>query len=394
MTDKKTLLIAGGGYADIPMIQAAKMLGYYVITSGNRAEELGHCYSDECRLEDFSDERAMLKLAESLRIDAICACCNDFSALSAAYVAEQMGLPGHDSYESAQIIHHKDRYRKFALEHDIPSPRAEGFESVDSALASLHKFRFPIIIKPVDLTGGKGVSTVTNDKDAKPALETAFMRSRAKRVVVEEFIEGSRHGLSTFIRDGRVVFHFNDNEHYYLNPYLVSAASTPGNAPPDAVEKLCKTAEKIVALLNLKTGIFHIQYILCGSDPVIIEICRRPPGDLYTRFVQIATGIDYPSYIVRGAAGLDCGGLVQTEPMGYFMRHCVMTPRDGTVLDVIFDQTVRDNIVDELMWWREGDIIDDFLTQKLGIVFLKFHSLTEMQEKSQNMQTLIHAKLT
>ena len=393
MTDKKTLLIAGGGYADIPMIQAAKALGYHVITSGNRAEELGHRYSDECRLEDFSDEQAMLKLAESLNIDAICACCNDFSALSAAYVAEQMGLPGHDSYKTAQIIHHKDRYRKFALEHDIPSPRAEGFDSVEAALATLHKFRFPIIIKPVDLTGGKGVSTINQGGDAKSALEIAFMRSRAKRVVVEEFIEGSRHGLSTFIRDGRVVFHFNDNEHYYLNPYLVSAASTPGSVPSDSVEKLCNAAEKIVALLHLKTGIFHIQYILNGSEPVIIEICRRPPGDLYTRFVQIATGIDYPSFIVRGAAGLDCGDLVQTEPAGYFTRHCVMTPRDGKVLDVFFDQTVCENIVDTMMWWQAGDIIDDFMTQKLGIVFLKFQSLAEMQEKSQNMQALIHAKL-
>ncbi len=391
--EKKRLLIAGGGYADIPMIQAGKALGYHVITSGNRIEDLGHNYSDEHRLEDFSDEQAMLKLAKSLRIDAICACCNDFSALTAAFVAENMGLPGHDTYETAQIIHHKDRYRHFAQSHGIPSPRAEGFDSADAALTALSKFRFPIIIKPVDLTGGKGVSTVTREEDARSALEMAFARSRAKRVVVEEFIEGSRHGLSTFIRDGRVAFYFNDNEHYYLNPYLVSAASTPGNIPSESVEKLCKTAEKIAGLLNLKTGIFHIQYILCRDEPVIIEICRRPPGDLYTRFVQIATGIDYPSFIVRGAAGLDCGDLIQTEPTGYFMRHCVMTPNNGTILDVRFDQTILENIVDKLMWWREGDIIDDFMTQKLGIVFLKFQSLAEMQEKSQNMPTLISAKL-
>lgn len=388
------MLIAGGGYADIPLIQAAKSLGFYVITSGNRADDLGHPYADECCLEDFSDTQAMLKLAKSLRIDAICACCNDFSALSAAYVAEQMGLPGHDAYETAQIIHHKDRYRRFALKHGILSPRAEGFESVETALGALHQFRFPIIVKPVDLTGGKGISTLSRDGDVKAALEAAFQLSRVKRVVVEEFIEGDRHGLSTFIREGRVVFHFSDDEYYYQNPYLVSAASTPGRVPSSAIEKLRTIAEKIAALLSLKTGIFHVQYILCKGEPVITEICRRAPGDLYIRFVQHATGIDYPSWIVRAAAGLDCSGLVQADPNGYFTRHCVMTSRVGQVRDVIFDRSIRDNVIDQLMWWKAGDTVEDFLVQKFGIVFLQFGSMAEMSQKTEKMQDLIRVELT
>lgn len=392
-SEKKKLLIAGGGYADIPLIQAGKALGFHVISSGSRADDMGHRYSDECHLVDFSDERAMLKLAQALQIDAICACCNDFSALTAAYVAEQMGLPGHDSHANAQIIHHKDKYRQFAVEHSIPSPRAEGFESVDDALASLGRFSFPLIIKPVDLTGGKGISKITQVAEARGALELAFDRSRAKRVVVEEFIEGTRHGLSTFVRNGKVVFHFSDNEHYYLNPYLVSAASTPGDVPPEAVAKLCSTSEKIVALLGLKTGIFHIQFILRGNEPFIIEICRRAPGDLYTRFVQHATGVDYPAYIVRAAAGMNCDDLVQVPAQGNFTRHCVMTSRNGKVINIHVEPSVQENIIDEFMWWKPGDVIEDFLAQKLGIVFLRFGSLSEMLDKSAKLQELINVEI-
>lgn len=111
----KKLLIAGGGYADIPLIFSAKKLGYHVITTGNRPDELGHLYSDEYHQADFSDIKTMLTLSKQLKISAICACCNDFSALSSAYVAENLGLPGHDSYNTAKIIHHKDLYRQFAL---------------------------------------------------------------------------------------------------------------------------------------------------------------------------------------------------------------------------------------------------------------------------------------
>lgn len=389
MSEKKKLLIAGGGYADIPLIQAGKALGFHVISSGSKADDLGHRYSDECHLVDFSDKGAMLKLAQSLRIDAICACCNDFSALTAAYVAERMGLPGHDSHATAEIIHHKDKYRQFAAEHNIPSPRAEGFESVEDALAALGRFNFPLIVKPVDLTGGKGISKITQAVEARAALELAFDRSRIKRVVVEEFIEGTRHGLSAFVRDGKIVFHFCDNEHYYLNPYLVSAASTPGDVPTEAVAKLCMTSERIVALLGLNAGIFHIQFILRGSEPFIIEICRRAPGDLYTRFVQLATGVDYPAYIVRAAAGMSCDGLVQVLPQGYFTRHCVMTARNGIVGEVQVDPSVRENIIEEFMWWKPGDVITDFMTQKFGIMFLKFDTKDEMSDKASRMQELI-----
>ena len=390
---QKKLLIAGGGYADIPLIQAAKALGFYVITSGNRPDDLGHQYSDECRLEDFSDKQAMLKLAENLKIDAICAACNDFSALTAAYVAEKLQLPGHDSYEIALVIHHKDKYRQFTRQHGIPSPYAAAFTSVEDALANLDSFKLPVIVKPVDLTGGKGISKITTMETAKAQLQAAFDISRAKRVVVEEFIEGSRHGLSTFIRDGRVVFYFHDNEHYYKNPYMVAAASTPADVHQVVITNLCQMAEKIAGLLQLKTGIFHIQYILHQDEAVIIEICRRAPGDLYIKFVQHATGVDYPSFIVRAAAGMSCDDLLPVEPLGYFTRHCVMPPQNGTIKNLVIDESVHPNIIDKFMWWQPGTEVNYFLIHKLGIMFLQFDSMTEMLNKTENMPSLIRVEM-
>lgn len=391
--DRKKLLLAGGGYADIPLIRAAQNLGYYVVTTGNRPEELGHKVSDEYRPADYSDPEAMLDLAKDIGINAISPCCNDFSAISSAYVAEQLGLPGHDSYETSQLIHHKDSYRKFALVNDVPTPYAKGFDNLETALSSTGDFRFPLIIKPVDLTGGKGITKVTDQSEIKLALEDAFAISKLGRVVVEEFIEGSRHGFSAFLRDGKVVFYFTDNEYYYLNQYMVSAASAPSTVPVSSVQELVFQSEKIAELLSLKTGVFHVQFILRDDEPVIIEICRRPPGDLYIKLVEHATGIDYPSWIVRASCGLDCSDLIQKDSDGYYLRHCIMTSRPGVLDSVVIDPLIEKNIIDSMMWWTPGDKVENHLISKFGIVFLKFDSQDELLSKSNEMQSFICANI-
>lgn len=387
------MLIVGGGYADIPLILSAKKLGYYVITTGNRPEDLGHQYSDEYHKVDFSDCDAVYHLAKRLNISAICSSCNDFAALSSAYTAEKLGLPGHDSYEISKILHHKDEYRKFAIANHITSPKAMGFNNAIKALEYMDSMVFPLIIKPVDLTGGKGISVVNTKDEAHAAIEKAFTSSKIKRIVVEEFVVGSRHGFSAFIYKGQVKFYFSDNEHYYLNPYMVSAASSPSLVPNAVEQKLCLESEKIASLLSLGDGIFHIQYILRGSEPVIIEICRRSPGDLYIKLVEFATKVDYPSWIVKASAGMDCSELQHRPTQGFFTRHCIMSVEEGTVKDITFDPSIEKNIIHKLMWWKKGEKIIDVMTSKFGIVFLEFSSLEEMTTKTNQLNDLIKIHL-
>lgn len=388
---QKKLLIAGGGYADIPLIEAGKELGFYVITASNRPEDMGHKYSDEYHIVDYSDLDAMLELSKRLNIDAICACSNDFSALTSSYIAEKLNLPGHDSFETSMIIHHKDRFRRFALEKNVPSPYAKSFSDIDSAFGGIRDFSFPIIIKPVDRTGGKGISVVYyfEESEIKNALTKAFSFSRAKRIVVEEFLTGTRHGFSSFIVDGKIRFYFVDNEHYYRNPFLVSAASTPSIVSPEIEKKLCLESEKIANLLSLKTGIFHVQFIVYKDTPYFIEVCRRSPGDLYTRFVEISTGFRKPHWIVRSSIGMDCSSISMERPKGFFTRHCIMSEKNGRLKDVVFDSSIENNIIEKFLWYKPGDKIEDYLVAKFGIVFLRFGSMEEMLYKTENMQELI-----
>ena len=389
MTENKRLLLVGGGYADIPLIIEAQKLGYYVISSGNRACDLGHQYADKYVPADFSEPEAVLEVAVSNRINAICPCANDFSAIACSYVAERLGLPGHDAYETSKLIHHKDAYRQFASANALPTPKAKGFSDLNSARLGVRSFGFPVIVKPVDLTGGKGITKVNCLADVEDALAKAFLVSKEKRVIVEEFIEGERHGFSALIKSGKVVFYFLDNEEYYLNPYMVSAASAPACVSDAIAHELVKQAETISHKLSLTDGIFHVQYILAEQQPIIIEICRRPPGDLYIKLVEYATGVNYPMWLVKLFSGEDCSDIVHQNVKGYFLRHCVMADRNGIVFDVEIAPEVQSNIIDRMMWWKPGDVVNNYLTQKLGIVFLKFGSMDEMLNRTANMHRFI-----
>jgi len=391
-TAKSKLLIAGGGHADIPMIRAAQQLGFTVITSGNNPNDLGHQESDLYCPGDFSDPEAVLQIATENDIDAICACCNDFSALSVAYAAEQLGLPGHDSLETSLLIHHKDRWRGFANEHGIPSPTAYGCTDLEGAKKAIERLGFPLIVKPVDLTGGKGIRRVDDIETALDATRAAFAVSKAKRVVIEEFIEGSRHGFTAMLRGHKVVFSFVDDEHYHISPYLVSGATAPSNCSANAETKLIKYSEKIANTLNLCDGIFHVQFIENEfGRPIIIEICRRAPGDLYVELVRYCTGAPYAKWIVRAAAGM---GIPDVQPLPVVRRvtrQCLMADSEGVFEGFNFDHDIKGSVIDRMIWAKKGDLILDPATHKLGIIFIEHASEALQTQRVSRIQDMLSA---
>ncbi len=387
----KRLLVLNGGHSDIPLIQAGRRLGYRVLTTGNDGSLIGHRYADEYHAADFSDREAILQLARHLKIDAVCSCANDFGALSAAWTAEQLGLPGHDSWETALTLHHKDRYREFAQRHGVPSPRAVCFSDIDQATRL--PLSLPVIVKPVDLTGGKGVTRVDRLRDYEIAVHHAFSQSRSKRIVVEQFLEGQLHSLTTFLRDRRVIFSFSDNEYSYRNPFLVTTSAGPATDFETAGPLLIHEAERIASLLHLRDGVFHIQYIMHGGTPWIIEITRRCSGDLYPGPVERATGVPWAEWIVRAECGMSTMDFPVAVQKGFVGRHCIMASTNGVVRGVSISDEIRDCVYDQLMWWKPGDHIDHCLVQKLGILQLEYSTREQMLDLTARINQLVRVEL-
>lgn len=379
-TNMKRILFVNGNYNDIPLIASAHKMGMYVITSGNDPHGEAHAFSDEYVACDYSNKEAMLDVAKKLNIDAVCACGNDFGATTAAYIAEKLNLPGHDSYEVSKIFHEKDEFKKTVKKYGLLSPTAQSFLSEDKAIEYLKKVTFPQIIKPVDLGGGKGISVAFSLDEGISSVKKAFAMSKVKHIVVEDYIVGTQHAFICFIKNKKVVFDYSSNDYSYINPYMVWIAS---GYPADGYQlvrtKIIKDVELLADKLNMADGILTIQYMMKDGKAYYLETMRRCLGNMHFKCITEDVSINIYDLFIASQAGLETDSILSNYNitgkysgfMGLYGDH------NGIYSSVLLDKEFEKHVFDRMMLCEENYVIENYLTDKLGMVWYSFSSAEE-----------------
>ena len=167
----KKLMILGGARYALPVIEAAHKLGIYVITCDYLPDNIAHKYSDEYCNVSIIDKEKTLEAAKKLKIDGIMSFACDPGVITAAYVAEKMGLPNVGPYESVCILQNKGKFREFLKENNFTVPTAKSYKKIEDALNDIDKFNWPVIVKPTDSAGSKGVTRVDDKELLKESIE-------------------------------------------------------------------------------------------------------------------------------------------------------------------------------------------------------------------------------
>ena len=209
-------MLLGGIRYLLPVIKAAHEQGYYVITADYLPDNIAHKYSDEYVNVSIVDKEAVLKVAQEKKIDGIMSFGVDPGVVSASYVQNRMGLPSFGPFESVEILQNKDLFRAFLQEHGFNVPLAKGFSSIEDAMSEIYWYPWPVIVKPTDAAGSKGVTRVDKPEDLKPALEYAMQHSISGHIIVEEFIDkkGCSSDTDSMSIDGKLVFRYFANDHF------------------------------------------------------------------------------------------------------------------------------------------------------------------------------------
>lgn len=382
------IIVTGGSHAELPMIKSLQQMGYYVITTGNNKDGLGHLTADLYVEGDFSDCNFVKNMAIEYEAKGIVSGCNDFAYLSTAYACECLGLPGHDSYETAKRIHHKDAFRQLLRDNKLPYPHCKKIFAFKDLNSLGEEIGFPLLIKPVDLTGGKGVQICNNYEELGRAYNNAQECTREEYVIAEQMILGENHGVSVLLVNNKVVFAFFDNEEYYINPYLVSGANAPAILSEEVKRDVIRQIETIAVSAGLVDGLFHCQCIITSDDiAYLIDPCRRAPGDLYIKLVEYATGVSYSEAIVKAELGKAFNStlLGQYEQVKCIARECIMTNTSGVFSDISICNDLQPYVKDKLIWAKQGDNVEDYMKYKAGIVFFEFPNYKVMNSMLDNL---------
>ena len=156
----KRVLVTGGSIGDVPIIKSLKSAGHFVVTSGNVPADVGHNFSDIYDQCNYTDVKGLISICKKRRIDALVPSSHDLAAIAASYVAAEMHFPGFDTPDTSSIIHNKALLRDSLRESNCSFPEFFGIRSLKELEPAISSLGFPVIIKPVDLTGGNGIFAI------------------------------------------------------------------------------------------------------------------------------------------------------------------------------------------------------------------------------------------
>ena len=389
MSQKKLMLLGGLRYL-LPAIKAAHEQGYYVITADYLPDNIAHKYSDEYVNVSIIDKEAVLKVAQEKHIDGIMSFAVDPGVVTAAYVQKEMKLPAFGPYESVEILQHKDLFRAFLTENGFNVPKAKGFNSVEDAIADVNKFQWPVIVKPTDSAGSKGVTRVDKADDLKPALEWAMKNSLSGHIIVEEFIEkaGCSSDCDCFSKDGELKVCVFNAQHFDLNaagPYVPAAYSWPSTFVEYEGE-LRQEIQRLISLLHMQNCLYNVETrIGTNGKPYIMEVTPRAGGNRLSEMVRYGTGTDMITASVRACVG-DPITIEQKPFDGHWAEIILHANKTGSFETLRISPDFKGQVVEEDLWVSKGDHVESFIgaNNAIGTLVLRFDSAESLHDALTN----------
>ena len=388
------MLLGGLRYLK-PVIDAAHKQGYYVITADYLPNNIAHKWSDEYCNVSIIDKEAVLKEAQRLQIDGIMSFACDPGVVAASYVQNKMGLPSFGPFESVEILQNKDKFRAFLAKNGFNVPQAKGFDSVEAAMEEIYWYPWPVIVKPTDAAGSKGVTRVDKAEDLKPALEYAMEHSISGHIIVEEFIDkqGCSSDTDSFSEDGKLKFVSFCAQRFdaeATNPYTPAAYSWPSTFTKDQEEYLTSEIQRLITLLNLKTCVYNIEVrVAPNGKPYIMELTPRGGGNRLCEMLRYATGVDMITAITRAMVGDPLLGPIEQKPYnGHWAEIILHADKDGVFDHLEISKDLPAEVVEEDLWVEKGDKVESFegANNAIGTLVLKFQTAKELEEAITNQR--------
>lgn len=387
----KKLLLLGAMQMHIPLIKRAKERGIYVITCDYIPQNEGHKFADEVYYHSTTDLDAVLSLAKQCNIDGIMTFNSDPAAYTAAYVADKLGLPT-SGVDAVKVMSRKDLFRAFLEQHGFSVPRFGQYTDLKNLLADLDRFRFPLMMKPVDSSGSKGVVKVENADEVVKNFSETLSYSRCKHVIVEEFIESKGKQLhgDAFVKNGKIEFVYLGDHHFdsRINNLVPISTTFPSEHSMEDIMRVEVEVQRFIHKVGFKQGGINIEARISAVDNKIylIEVGPRNGGNFTPLVIQYASRFNFIDACLDCALGMFSPPQI-TERKGYYAYMIIHSKRDGKLVDIKIDSSLKSKILQRFDYLYPGDFVNSFkgANSAIGVLVVGFSSKGEMYNYIDNM---------
>lgn len=357
----KKILVIGAGVAQADAIRRARQTGYYVLASDGSPDAEGLKAADEWRAIDVKDVQGNLAWAREQKVSGVISYASDITLPTVLAVREALGLPGLGR-APVEVSMDKSRQRMLFKQAGLPQPDFEIVENEHTLDKVVKRIGFPLVIKPVDNSGSRGVLVVGKGDELPSAYSTAKENSKKGVVIIEEFIEGTELTIEGFsINGSHHILAMSDKYKpagsYRVATQLAYPAAISSGHEQEIIKIMC-AAYDTAGVDNTPT---HSEVILSPAGPKIVEIgCRGGGFFVFTKVVEAVSGYDIVGNWTRMCAG-DSVDEIKISKHGVVLGFYAGTP--GRLISVKgFEDVQAMEDVETGLFIRPGEIIPELKT--------------------------------
>jgi formate-dependent phosphoribosylglycinamide formyltransferase (GAR transformylase) len=348
------------------------------------------------------DRDAVLRIADDLGVQGIMSFATDPGVVTAAYVAERLGLPT-SPLSSVETLQSKDLFRAFLCENGFGVPHFEVVSSSRDAKRVVGGVGFPAVVKPVDSAGSKGVTRVDSESQLVAAVDRALTYSRTGRVIVERYLAplGSPSDADCLSIAGRLVFTSFTSQFFDRrapNPYAPSGYAMPSGLPQSVRDDVASDLQRLIDLLGMGSTLYNVEtrVDIATNQVYFMEVSPRGGGNRLAEVARVATGVDIIEAAVRSSVGLPVGPLPCSEPTAFVAEVVVHSVENGIFESVTVSPEIAEHqLIDMDVWVNRGTPISAFYSaaDAIGTAFFEFQSYAEMLTLAESLNDWVHVNL-
>lgn len=382
----KKLLILGGKSILVDIVKRAKALGVYTIVADNNPFEKSPAkmVADKYYDISFAEIDKIVEIIQTEKIDGVLTGFTDSYLKYYIDICKAAGLPCYGDFLQFEIATNKATFKKACIAAGVPVIPGKETMSVEEAREVASKQGYPVILKPADNSGSRGVIKCDSAEDIEAAYQFAYSFSTCGLVIVEKYMDCENIAVSYYVANGEIRLTTTCERQLHISnetgSSITSYTQYPSKYTDRYINEVDMAIKKFLKDNHFQNGMIAFQAFVDDDSFYFCEMCFRPSGGHHYILIEDQNHVDEMGLLIEFALIGDCGPSWNKEnETPYFRETCAMVKLIGIPgkkiwrFEGINSVQNRDDVIKIIPMLSEGDTIgaDGTTAQILATIWYK-----------------------